>query len=166
MAAASNTGRRPPEQVPVEDRSENNGRRRGGRDAKSSSPPFGSRPEGGKQDQERVMLNGTGQATKTKVVVLTTDDDFEQSARATFSTSGAIELMVDRGGMAGHGHLDLDGNSVVIADLDATSGDDFSGLQRLVAQMGARPAVVVVTQAFNETVARQLLQVRVADFLI
>src|SRR5215813_10498191 len=106
------------------------------------------------------------QAAKTKVVVLTTDGEFEQSVRTTFGASGGIELAVDRGGVAAHGALELGDTTVVIVDLDATRPEDFQGLQRLVARMGARPSVVVVTQAFNESVARQLLQVRVADFLI
>lgn len=113
------------------------------------------------------MLNDRAEpTTKTKVVVLTTDGDFEQATRTTFGTSGNIEIVVDRAGVAGHDGLDLDPNGVVIVDLDANRAEDFQGLQRLVGRMGARPSVVVVTQAFNETVARQLLQVRVADFLI
>jgi pilus assembly protein CpaE len=54
----------------------------------------------------------------------------------------------------------------VVADLDATRPDEFQALQRLVMRLSARPSLIVVTQAFNETVARQLLQIRVADFLI
>src|SRR5690242_532781 len=110
------------------------------------------------------MLNA--HATKTKVVVLTTDAEFEQSARTTFGGSTGIELALARGGLAAHAGLDLGDAAVVIADLDAPRADDFQALQRLATRLGGRQSVVVVTQAFNEAVARQLLQVRVADFLI
>jgi pilus assembly protein CpaE len=36
----------------------------------------------------------------------------------------------------------------------------------LMSRIGARPPVVVVTQAFDEAVARRLMQMRVADFMI
>jgi pilus assembly protein CpaE len=40
----------------------------------------------------------------------------------------------------------------------------MQALERLMARIGAWPPVVVVTQAFDENVARTLLQMRVADF--
>src|SRR5215510_14935119 len=111
------------------------------------------------------MLNGSAQAAKTKVVVLTTDGEFAQSVRTTFGSSG-IELSVANGGIAGHAALDFADAAVVVADIDSTRPEDFPALQRLVARLGGRPPLIVVTQAFNETVGRQLLQVRVADFLV
>jgi len=111
------------------------------------------------------MLNGSAQAAKTKVVVLTTDGEFAQSVRTTFGSSG-IELSVANGGIAGHAAPDFADAAVVVADIDSTRPEDFPALQRLVARLGGRPPLIVVTQSFNETVARQLLQVRVADFLI
>src|SRR5215813_6645506 len=111
------------------------------------------------------MLNGSAQAAKTKVVVLTTDGEFAQSVRTTFGSSG-IELSVANGGIAGHAALDFADAAVVVADIDSTRPEDFPALQRLVARLGGRPPLIVVTQSFSETVARQLLQVRVADFLI
>src|SRR5215510_6405117 len=111
------------------------------------------------------MLNGSAQAAKTKVVVLTTDGEFAQSVRTAFGSSG-IELSVANGGIAGHAALDFADAAVVVADIDSTRPEDFPALQRLVARLGGRPPLIVVTQSFNETVARQLLQVRVADFLI
>src|SRR5215468_6626060 len=112
------------------------------------------------------MLNGSSQAAKTKVVVLTADGEFAQSARATFGSSGGIELSVANGGVEDHAKVDFADATVVVADIDSTQAEDFPALQRLVARLGGRPPLVVVTQSFNETVARQLLQVRVADFLI
>src|SRR5262245_13592412 len=112
------------------------------------------------------MLNGSAQAAKTKVVVLTTDGEFAQSVRTAFGSSAGIELSVANGSIAGHAAPDFADAAVVVADIDSTRPEDFPALQRLVARLGARPPIVVVTQEFNEVVARQLLQVRVADFLI
>src|SRR5262245_13898164 len=112
------------------------------------------------------MLNGSAQAAKTKVVVLTTDGEFAQSVRTAFGSSAGIELSVANGSIAGHAAPDFADAAVVVADIDSTRPEDFPALQRLVARLGARPPLIVVTQSFNETVARQLLQVRVADFLI
>ena len=41
-----------------------------------------------------------------------------------------------------------------------------AALERLMGRVGAWPPVVAVTQAFDESVARTLLQMRVADFLV
>jgi pilus assembly protein CpaE len=112
------------------------------------------------------MLNESAQGAKTRVVVLTADTAFEQSVRTTFGSSGQLELNVVAGSVADHAALDLGDAAVVIADIDSTRSEDFQGLQRLVGRLGGRPPIIVVTQAFSEAVARQLLQVRVADFLI
>ena len=42
----------------------------------------------------------------------------------------------------------------------------MQALERLMARIGAWPPVVVVTQSFDAEVARRLLQMRVADFLV
>ena len=43
---------------------------------------------------------------------------------------------------------------------------EMQALERLMARIGAWPPVVVVTQSFDAEVARRLLQMRVADFLV
>jgi len=42
----------------------------------------------------------------------------------------------------------------------------MQALERLMMRIGAWPPIVVLTQAFDESVARTLLQMRVADFLV
>jgi pilus assembly protein CpaE len=105
--------------------------------------------------------------SQTRVVVLTADKAFETSARATFGASNAIDLAIVLGCTADHGDkLDVTGATVVVVDLDASSADEMQALSRLIARVGAWPPVIVVTQSFDENVARTLMQMRVTDFLV
>jgi pilus assembly protein CpaE len=52
-----------------------------------------------------------------------------------------------------------------VIDLDASREDEIQALVRLTSRIGTRAPVVVITQAFDEAVARRLLQMRVADFM-
>jgi pilus assembly protein CpaE len=104
---------------------------------------------------------------QTRVVVLTGDAEFERSARATFGASNAIGLTVVTGRVAEHADaLDARDATVVVVDLDANDAAEMQALARLMARVQSWPPVVAVTQAFDETVARTLLQMRVADFLV
>jgi pilus assembly protein CpaE len=106
-------------------------------------------------------------ANKTRVVILTPDAEFEASARATFSASTQIDLNVVRGTLPiAAEKLDVQGATVVVIDLDASREEEMQALQAFIACVGAWPPVVVVTQTFDENVARTLLQMRVADFLV
>jgi pilus assembly protein CpaE len=106
-------------------------------------------------------------ASKTRVVVLTADPAFEESLRTTFSASAQIDLTLVSGTLAAvEETFDVDGVTVVIVDLDTGVAAEVEALQRLMTRIGNWPPVVVVTQAFDEAVARQLLQIRVADFLV
>jgi pilus assembly protein CpaE len=106
-------------------------------------------------------------ASKTQVVVLTADSAFDEQTRATFGVSDQIMLRVVSGTLASlDGELDLEGATVVVVDLDAGQQDQMQALERLMQRVVAWPPVVVVTQAFDANVARTLLQMRVADFLV
>src|SRR5664279_3301930 len=103
----------------------------------------------------------------TRVVVLTADAEFERSVRATFGASNAIDLAIVSGNTAEHGDsLDVAGATVVVVDLDAGRDDEMQALSRLMLRVGAWPPVIAVTQGFDENVARTLMQMRVADFLV
>ncbi len=113
------------------------------------------------------MQNGrSSQTEKARVVVLTAGGEFEQSVRTTFGGHAQIDLTVVKAVSLDQAEVDFSAATVVVVDLDATQPDDFAALQRLAGRLGGRLPIIAVTQAINEQVARQLLQVRVADLLI
>jgi pilus assembly protein CpaE len=114
-----------------------------------------------------MFVSRTSSSNKTRVVMLTTDAGFEQSIRSTFSASPQIELRVISATAAGAADkIDVEGVTVIIIDLDASRDEDMQALERLTIRTGGWPPVVVVTQSFDAQVARTLLQMKVADFLV
>src|SRR6266511_3257524 len=106
-------------------------------------------------------------AKKTQVVVLTADAAFEEQARLTFGASEQIELRVVSGSLAAIDEgFEVEGATVAVIDLNASQPEEMQALERLMARVGAWPPVVAVTQSFDENVARALVQMRVADFLV
>jgi pilus assembly protein CpaE len=103
---------------------------------------------------------------QARVVVLTADDAFEESVRGTFSASTQIGLDVIKGRLSEREEIDVEGATVIVADLDASDEAEMQALERLVARIGSWPPVVAVTQGFDAAVARRLMQLRVADFLV
>ena len=104
---------------------------------------------------------------RTRVVVVTADAEFERSARAIFGTSSQIDLqVVPERIVAAADRLDTAAASVVVVDIDATQADEIEALARLMARLGAWPPVITVTPSFDADLARNLMQMRVADFLV
>jgi pilus assembly protein CpaE len=112
------------------------------------------------------MSKSSNAANRTVVTVLTADPAVEQLVRSTFGASGAIELRIVSGTVASADPFDADDITVVIVDLDANQPDEMQALERMMLRPGVWPPVVVVTQSFEADVARSLLQMRVADFLV
>ena len=105
--------------------------------------------------------------TNTKVLVVTADPAFAAAVRGTFGASRAIDLAVVEGTVAAQADaLDVSDATVVVVDLDASVAEEMAGLARLAGRTGARPPVIAITQTFDANVARVLLQMRVADFLV
>jgi pilus assembly protein CpaE len=108
-----------------------------------------------------------GQGMAQRVVVLTADAGFEESVRATFGASAQIGLEVIKGALADCADkLDIADATVVVADIDGVDEAELRALEHLTARIGDWPPVVVITQSFAATVARRLMQMRVADFLV
>ncbi|HEY1312175.1 MAG TPA: response regulator receiver protein [Pseudolabrys sp.] len=115
----------------------------------------------------RLGRNSSPDSSRTRVVVLTADAEFDRSVRATFGASKAIDLVMVPGRIAGQGEtLDVEGATVVVVDLDAGRAEEMQALAKLMARVRAWPPVIAVTQSFDENVARTLLQMRIADFLV
>jgi pilus assembly protein CpaE len=114
-----------------------------------------------------LMSGSNNTASKTQVVILTADASFEESARTTFTASAQIDLRVVRGTLPEVAEsFDVAGATVVVIDLDTSHAKEMQALQAFMPVIGTWPPVVVVTQSFDAEVARTLLQMRVADFLV
>src|SRR6202521_3309579 len=114
-----------------------------------------------------MRLGRSPSTNRTSVVVITADAEFDRSVRATFGASSAIDLSIISGRIAEHADtLEVEGATVVVADLDATRAEEMQALARMMARISGWPPVIAVTQSFDENVARILLQMRVADFLV
>jgi pilus assembly protein CpaE len=113
-----------------------------------------------------MRMAKSSNASNTVVAVLTADPAFEQSVSATFGASGAIELRVVRGTIASVDNFATEGVTVAVVDLDTARPEEMAALEHMMVQIGISPPVVVITQSFDAEVARGLLQMRVADFLV
>ncbi|HEY4406170.1 MAG TPA: response regulator receiver protein [Xanthobacteraceae bacterium] len=106
----------------------------------------------------------TGQ---TQVVVVTPDPGFEELVRSTFGASEQIALRVIAGTLASvDGDIDAQAATVAVIDLDEAPTEDMQALERLMAREGSALPVVAVTKSVDANLARTLLQMRVADFLV
>src|SRR5215212_10127070 len=106
------------------------------------------------------------QSAKTRVVAQCRDAEFERLLRSTFGTDAKVELSLATGAFAETVRkLDAIDATVVVADIDPSSEADLNALNALTQRLGATPVIVAIP-AFDVSVARQLLQMRVADFVV
>jgi pilus assembly protein CpaE len=106
-------------------------------------------------------------AAQTRVVIVTADAELDRTARATFGASSQIDLMVVNGRLSEiAAEFQTDDAAVVVIDLDANSDDEMLALSRLMVRAGDLPPVIALTQSFDANVARTLVQMRIADFLV
>jgi pilus assembly protein CpaE len=114
----------------------------------------------------RIERSGSA-GGKTQIVVLTADPAFEEQASTTFGASSQIALTVVSGTIGfAEDTLSVANATVVVIDLDTSMPGEMQALERLMVRIGAWPPVIVITQSFDATLARTLLQMRVADFLV
>jgi pilus assembly protein CpaE len=106
-------------------------------------------------------------SSRTRVIALTADTQFEEQLRQTFSTSPQIDFDLRAATVTEAGdRIDPDGATVIIIDLDAARADEMQALERLAIRTGGWPPIVVVAQVFDANVARTLIQMKIADFLV
>ncbi len=104
---------------------------------------------------------------KTRVAAQSRDGDFERLLRTTFGMDAKVVLSLVSGGFAeSERKLDVAGATVVILDIDPTREADLAALQALTQRLAGTPPVIVAIPQFDVSLARQLLQMRVADFLV
>jgi pilus assembly protein CpaE len=114
-----------------------------------------------------MRIGHSTNANRTRVVVLTADTEFEASTRATFGASSRIDLAMVSGRLTEAGDtLDVAGATVAVVDFDAGQPEEMAALARLMTRVGEWPPVIALTQNFDENLARTLMQMRVADFLV
>jgi len=102
-----------------------------------------------------------------RVVVVTADAEFEQSVRATFAASPQISLDLIAGRLAAcEDNVEAATATVIVVDIDSDDAAELQALERLMSRIGNWPPVVAVTLGFQEAIARRLMQMRLADFLI
>ena len=99
-----------------------------------------------------------------EIVLLSPDPAFIEAVKGVFGANGRLRMRL--GKHVSDEGVDLGSARIVICDLDARNRDDLVALQGLMARLAGRAPVVVVTEAFDEAVARWLIQIRVADFLL
>src|ERR1700741_2780895 len=113
-----------------------------------------------------MFTRANPEPAKTRVVAQCRDADFERLVRATFGMDGKVELSITNGIFANEVRkLDTTDATVVIVDIDPASEADLSALNTF-AQRTGMPPVIVAIPSFDVNLARQLLQMRVADFVV
>jgi pilus assembly protein CpaE len=106
-------------------------------------------------------------ANAIRVIVLSADQGFLGELTAAFGANTQMALTPVAGSLSElEAQLDLAEANVAVIDLDAAQPGEMEALERLMARVGPRPPMVVITQAFDAGVARALVQMRVADFLV
>lgn len=104
---------------------------------------------------------------KSRVVAQCRDADFERLVRSTFEMDAKVDLLVVNGGFAdSERKLDVNGAAVAIVDIDPDASGDLSALHALTQRLAGVTPVIVAIPTFDVNVARQLLQMRVADFIV
>ncbi|RAI35237.1 response regulator receiver protein, partial [Rhodoplanes elegans] len=105
--------------------------------------------------------------SKTRVVVVTPDPEFARTAKETFAAAPQVELELMPGSIAdAAAEVAAAEATVVVVDLHGATAEAMAALEALTARLAGWPPVVTVTDAFDKEVMRQLLKMRIADFLV
>ncbi len=111
--------------------------------------------------------NSKQAASRARVVAQSRDADFERLVRSTFGMDAKVDLSLVTGQFCElERKLDAAEASVVIVDIDPAREADLAALQSFTQRLNGWPPVIVAIPAFDVTLGRRLLQMRVADFVV
>jgi pilus assembly protein CpaE len=101
------------------------------------------------------------------VTLVTPDSELERSLAAEFEKEPHLELRAIHGSLCKHVQQilsDEDAASVIV-EIDPANKDELAALQQIRKVRGERLPLVVVTEKLYANTARQLLQLKVADWI-
>jgi pilus assembly protein CpaE len=105
-------------------------------------------------------------ASAARIVVLTADPGFAGTIRGVFAAGQKIGLTLVEGTPSQVRNIDIGEAVAFIVDLADGDEHELQALEAMMRQAAAAcPPVIAVTSGFDGTVARRLMQMRVADFL-
>ena len=106
------------------------------------------------------------QNQEKRIALVSTDIAFIKATNTAFGASDSVELLVFEKQIDQiHGELHNSEASVVIIDLDAANLTEIEALQNVMKRLAGEIPVIVITQQFNASTVRVLIQMQVADFL-
>jgi DNA-binding NtrC family response regulator len=100
------------------------------------------------------------------ILLVTGDKDFARAVEQAFGSSEHVNLEIVQSPLStGLDAARLAGKTVAVVDVDLQNSDELAALERLMASMADGPPVVVLTDRFDQTLARRMMQMRIADCL-
>ncbi len=106
---------------------------------------------------------------KSRIVLFSADADFVQTARSVFEANSAAGFSIVQSGLNSYAaERESADAAVLIVDLGTTEQQEqgLLELRDLMTRIGRQLPIITVVDAFNEAVARKLVQMRVADVLV
>src|SRR5579864_1233177 len=103
---------------------------------------------------------------RAAVLLVTADKELARSVETAFGSSEKVDLEIVAERLpAGIDPLRLAAATVAVIDVDLQSDEELLALERLMAGSAETAPVIVLTERFDQTLARRLMQMRVADCL-
>jgi len=103
---------------------------------------------------------------RAAILLVTGDKDFVRAVEQAFGASEHVDLEVVQAPLpAGLDALQLAGKTVAVIDVNLKNPEELAALERLMTGMVDGPPIVVLTDRFDQTLARRMMQMRIADCL-
>lgn len=100
------------------------------------------------------------------LALVSTDAALAADLKAKLGSTGRIGFSAIQGSVEEAANRpEIDQARVIVVDIDSGNRESLLALQRLMVRVGLRAPVIVLTQSFDDALARWLLQIRVSDFL-